>query len=170
MDDFPEEVHDAKVETAEEGWEFWAKKNKKTERLETMEFWKEKAKKGKRALNAENVEKAEQAEQEEKTFEETTEFWKEKVKKAEQAEKSIEQELKPEDDTFEEYGFEQADLAEYVADLEAEIKAGKSLSIRNGDKSEWVRFLYFPSFGIVYVSYFSNFLRSSFLKCFKSFL
>ena len=30
--------------------------------------------------------------------------------------------------------------------------------------------LYFPSFGIVYVSYFSNFLRSSFLKFFKSFL
>ena len=138
MDDFPEEVHDAKVETAEEAWEFWAKKNKKaekTERLETMEFWKEKAKKGKRALNAESVEKAEKAEQEEKTFVETMEFWKEKAKKAEQAEKSIEQELKAEDDTFEEYGFEQADLAEYVADLEAEIKAGKSLSIRNGDKS-----------------------------------
>ena len=99
MDDFPVEVHDAKVETAEEAWEFWAKKNKKaekTERLETMEFWKEKA------------------------------------KKAEQAKKSIEQELKAEDDTFEEtkkldkfYGFEQADLAEYEADLEAELKAGK---------------------------------------------
>ena len=82
-------------------------------------------KKGKRALNPKNVEKAEQAVQEEKTFEETMEFWKEKAKKAEQAEKSIEQELKAEDDTFEEYGFEQADLAEYVADLEAEIKAGK---------------------------------------------
>ena len=114
MDDFPEEVHDAKVETAEEAWEFWAKKNKKAEKTE-------------------NVKKAEQ---EEKTFEETMEFWKEKAKKAEQSEKSIEQELKAEDDTFEEYGFEQADLAEYVADLEAEIKAGKSLSIRNGDKSE----------------------------------
>ena len=113
MDDFPEEVHDAKVETAEEAWEFWAKKNKKAEKTE----------------KAENVKKAEQ---EEKTFEETMEFWKEKAKKAEQAEKSIEQELKAEDDTFEEtkkldkfYGFEQADLAEYEADLEAELKAGK---------------------------------------------
>ena len=101
MDDFPEEVHDE-------------------------------TKKGKRALNPKNVEKAEQAVQEEKTFEETMEFWKEKAKKAEQAEKSIEQELKAEDDTFEEtkkldlfYESEQADLAEYEADLEAELKAGK---------------------------------------------
>ena len=108
MDGIPEEVHDTKVETAEEAWKFWAKKTEKTEKVEKPE-------------------------QEEKTFEETMEFWKEKAKKAEQAEISIEQELKAEDDTFEEtkkldkfYGFEQADLAEYEADLEAELKAGKS--------------------------------------------
>ena len=44
-----------------------------------------------------------------------------------------------------------------------------SLPIRNGDKSWWVRFLYFPEFWMVFVSYFPNFLWSPFLKFFKKF-
>jgi len=63
---------------------------------------------------------------EDEHFEETKEFSK---SKAEQAEISIEPELKTEVETFEEtkeldkfYGFEQAELAEYEADLEAELK------------------------------------------------
>ena len=38
-----------------------------------------------------------------------------------------------------------------------------SLPIRNGDKFWWVRFLYFPVFWMVFVSYFPNFLWSPFL-------
>ena len=38
-----------------------------------------------------------------------------------------------------------------------------SLPIRNGVKSLWVRFLYFPDFWMVFVSYFPNFLWSPFL-------
>ena len=38
-----------------------------------------------------------------------------------------------------------------------------SLPIRNGVKSWWVRFLYFPDFWMVFVSYFPNFLWSPFL-------
>ena len=41
-----------------------------------------------------------------------------------------------------------------------------SLPIRNGVKSWWVRFLYFPDFWMVFVSYFPNFLWSPFLKFF----
>ena len=41
-----------------------------------------------------------------------------------------------------------------------------SLPIRNGVKSWWVRFLYFPDFWMVFVSYFPNFLLSPFLKFF----
>ena len=44
-----------------------------------------------------------------------------------------------------------------------------SLSIRNGVKSWWVRFLYFPDFWMVFVSYFPNFLWSPFLKFFLYF-
>ena len=44
-----------------------------------------------------------------------------------------------------------------------------SLPIRNGVKSWWVRFLYFPDFWMVFVSYFPNFLWSPFLKFFLYF-
>ena len=81
VDDFPEEVHDTKVETAEIS----------ESELEAVE---------------KNVES--ELKPEEKTFEE----------------------LKAEDETVEEtkeldkfYGFEQAEQAEYEADLEAELKS-----------------------------------------------
>ena len=44
-----------------------------------------------------------------------------------------------------------------------------SLPIRNGVKSWWVRFLYFPDFWMVFVSYFPNFLWSPFLNFFVYF-
>ena len=44
-----------------------------------------------------------------------------------------------------------------------------SLPIRNGVKSLWVRFLYFPDFWMVFVSYFPNFLWSPFLIFFTYF-
>ena len=44
-----------------------------------------------------------------------------------------------------------------------------SLPIRNGVKSWWVRFLYFPDFWTDFVSYFPNFLWSPFLNFFVYF-
>ena len=40
----------------------------------------------------------------------------------------------------------------------------QSLPIRKGDKFQWVRFLYFPDFWMVFISYLYNFLWFPFLK------
>ena len=112
VDDFPEEVQETRVETAEIS----------ESELEAVEKYVEP-----------------ELKTEEKTFEETKEFLAENAKKGEQDEISIEPELKAEDETFEEtkeldkfYGFEQAEQSEYEADLEAELKT-------NGKAEEKIR-------------------------------
>ena len=109
-DDFPEEVHDTKIKFAEISARIRTdleSVNRKIVNLLVEKF-----------IEKYEDFKVETAETSEPEFE--------------AVEKIIEPELKAEDETFEEtkkldkfYGFEQADLVEYEADLEAESKAGK---------------------------------------------